>query len=109
MVATIRGEIDMSSVDQVAIDLTDLSNLAIGLVIDLTPVDYLDSSGISLLHDLAARLRRRTQMLIIVCPPGSVPRRMLELTALDSQTVVLDELAPAISAIREAHEHEAAG
>lgn len=102
-VAAIAGEVDMSSVDQVAVALTNLSNQVIGLVVDLTLVDYLDSSGISLLHDLAVRLRRRTQMLIIVCPHGSSPRRMLELTALDSQAVVLDELAPAIERIRAAY------
>jgi anti-anti-sigma factor len=102
-VATVTGEIDMSSVDRVAAALTDISNLAMGLVVDLRGVDYLDSSGISLLHDLAVRLRRRTQMLVIVCPTGSPPRRMLEITALVDQAVVLDELQPAIDAIRSAY------
>ncbi len=102
-VATVSGEIDMSSVDHVAAALTDLSNLAMGLVVDLRGADYLDSSGISLLHDLALRLRQRTQMLIIVCSPSSAPRRMLELTALDSQAVVMDDLEPAIDAVRAAY------
>ncbi|HWE09712.1 MAG TPA: STAS domain-containing protein [Solirubrobacteraceae bacterium] len=108
-VATVSGEVDMSSVDRVAGTLTGLSNLAMGLVVDLGAVEYLDSSGISVLHDLAQRLRRRSQMLIIVCPPGSPPRRMLELTALDTQTVVLDELGPAIEAMRSACEEPAGG
>jgi anti-sigma B factor antagonist len=103
-VATISGEVDMASVDGVWAALTDLSNLAIGLVVDLRSVGYLDSSGISLLHDLALRLHRRTQMLIIVCQPGSPPRRMLELTALDAQAVIVGELEPAIEAIRSAYE-----
>ncbi len=102
-VATVTGEIDMSSVEHVAAAVTDLSNLAIGLVVDLRAVNYLDSSGISLLHDLALRLRRRTQTLIIVCPPSSAPRRMLELTALDSQALVMDDLEPAIEAVRVAY------
>jgi anti-anti-sigma factor len=100
MVATISGEIDVSSVDRIAASLTDLSNLAMGLVVDLRPVDYLDSSGISVLYDLALRLRRRSQMLVIVCPQGSPPRRILELTGLDSQAVVVDELEPAMETIR---------
>ena len=103
-VATVSGEVDMSSVTRVAAALTELSNQSIGLVIDLRSVEYLDSSGISLLHDLALRLRRRDQILIIVCPAGSPPRRMLELTALDSQADVRDELEPAIQAIRAASE-----
>jgi anti-sigma B factor antagonist len=103
-VAVVSGEVDMSSVDRVAAAVTDLSNLAIGLVVDLRAVGYLDSSGISLLHDLALRLGRRSQMLVIVCPPGSPPRRMLELTGLDAQAVVLDRLEAAIEAVRAAFE-----
>ena len=60
-VAVVSGEVDMSSVERVAAAVTDLSNLAIGLIVDLRSVSYLDSSGISLLHDLALRLRRRSQ------------------------------------------------
>lgn len=101
-VATVSGEVDMSSVDRVGAVVTALSNLALGLVVDLGAVAYIDSSGISLLHDLAMRLRRRSQRLIVVCPPGSPPRRMLELTAFDSQATVLDQVGPAITAIREA-------
>jgi len=103
-VATVSGEVDMSSVDRVAAVLTDLSNLAVGLVVDLRSVEYLDSSGISLLHDLALRLRRRSQMLIIVSPPGSPPRRMLELTAIDAQAAVLEDVEAAIEVIRSADE-----
>jgi stage II sporulation protein AA (anti-sigma F factor antagonist) len=103
-VARVSGEVDMSSVDRVAAALTDLSNLALGLVVDLSAVDYLDSSGISLLHDVAQRLRRRSQMLVIVSPPGSPPRRMLELTALDSQAVVVNGVEPAIEAVRDSED-----
>jgi hypothetical protein len=47
-------------------------------------------------------------MLIIVSSPGSPPRRMLELTALDRQAVVFDDLAPAIEALRSAYADEPA-
>jgi anti-anti-sigma factor len=103
-VAAVSGEVDISSVDHVAEELNGLSNLATGLVVDLRSVAYLDSSGISLLHDLAQRLRRRSQILIIVCPPDSPPRRILELTGLDGQAVVFDALAPAIEAMGSAYE-----
>lgn len=99
-VAVLRGEIDLSNVHEVRRVLTDLSNLALGLVLDLRAVEYLDSGGISLLHDLAVRLRSRTQLLTIVCPVGSPPRRMLELTGFEGQALVVDELAPAIAAVR---------
>jgi anti-anti-sigma factor len=100
-VASIAGEVDISNVGQVSSALTELSNQALGLVVDLRAVDYLDSTGISLLHDLARRLRQRSQLLVIVSPEGSPPRRVLELTALDAQTAVFDELRPAIAALRD--------
>lgn len=99
-VAAISGEVDISNVDDVRARLIALPNLAPGLVVDLRRVDYLDSTGISLLHDLAGRLRERSQQLIVVCPPGSPPRRVLELTGLITRTTVVDELAPAVQAMR---------
>jgi anti-anti-sigma factor len=101
-VAAISGEVDVSNAGQVASALTELPNLAQGLVVDLHALEYLDSTGVSLLHDLAARLRQRSQRLIVVCPPDSVPRRVLDLTALRVRTPVLDELGPAIEALRDA-------
>jgi anti-anti-sigma factor len=99
-VAAITGEVDISNVDDVGRRLTSLPNFAHGLVIDLRLVSYMDSTGISLLHDLAARLRERSQQLIIVCPQGSPPRRVLELTGLITRTTVVDDLAPAVQALR---------
>ncbi|HET8976803.1 MAG TPA: STAS domain-containing protein [Solirubrobacteraceae bacterium] len=98
-VASVSGEVDVSNVDEVARALTGLSNLHLGLVVDLSAVEYLDSTGISLLHDLAQRFRQRGQVLAVISPPGSPPRRMLELTALDVQAAVFDELGPAIAGL----------
>lgn len=99
-VAAITGEVDISNVDDVSRRLIALPNFAHGLVVDLRLVSYLDSTGISMLHDLAARLRERSQQLIIVCPQGSPPRRVLELTGLITRTTVVDDLAPAVQALR---------
>ncbi|HEY1567130.1 MAG TPA: STAS domain-containing protein [Solirubrobacteraceae bacterium] len=99
-VAAISGEVDISNVDDIGRRLMSLPNVAPGLVVDLRHVAYMDSTGISLLHDLAARLRQRSQQLIVVCPPGSPPRRVLELTGLITRTSVVDDLAPAVQAMR---------
>ncbi len=99
-VAAISGEVDISNVDDVTRQLLTLRNSAPGLVLDLRLVAYMDSTGISLLHDLAARLRQRSQQLIVVSPPGSPPRRVLELTGLVARTTVVDDLAPAVQAMR---------
>ena len=98
-VAAITGEVDISNVDMVAASLTSFSNLALGLVVDLRGVDYLDSAAISLLHDLAVRLRQRSQRLVVLCPPDCPPRHVLELTALTAHARISDELASAIDAV----------
>lgn len=92
-IAAIAGEIDISNVDTIAAALTELPNLALGLIVDLAAVSYLDSAGVSLLHDLAVRLRRRSQRLVVVCPPAATPRRMLELTALGKHSPIVDDVA----------------
>ncbi len=99
-VAAITGEVDISNVDDITRQLMALPNFAPGLVVDLRLVAYMDSTGISLLHDLAGRLRQRSQQLIVVCPPGSPPRRVLELTGLITRTTVVDDLGPAVQAMR---------
>ncbi len=98
-VATICGEVDISNAAEIEEALVALPNLALGLVVDLSGVGYLDSTGVSLLHGLALRLRRRSQRLIIVSPIDSPPRRVLELTGLPIRTPVLEDVGSALAAL----------
>ncbi len=99
-VAAISGEVDVSNASDIGGAFEDLSDVPRGMVVDLRGLVYLDSSGISLLHDLATRMRQRWSRLVVVCPPSSPPRRVLELTALDSHTLILDTIEPAIETLR---------
>jgi anti-anti-sigma factor len=96
LVVTITGELDISNIDSIADVIYAQPNSDDGLVVDLTGVTYLDSSAVSLLHDLARRLRNRAQRLIVVSPQGSPPRRILELTALNKNAPITEVLAEAI-------------
>ncbi len=96
LVVAIAGEVDIANIDGVAEVIYAQPNSDNGLVIDLTEVSYLDSSAVSLLHDLAMRLRGRAQRLVVVSPQGTPPRRILELTALHTNAAVTDLLAEAI-------------
>lgn len=100
LVLTITGEIDISNIDSIAEVIHALPNTDAGLLIDLSEVTYLDSSAVSLLHDLAMRLRNRAQQLIVVSPLETPPRRILELTALYLNAPVADELSSAIELLR---------
>ena len=92
LVLAISGEVDISNIDAITDVIHRLPNTPAGLLIDLTEVSYLDSSAVSLLHDLAMRLRGRAQKLIVVSPPQTPPRRILDLTALYVNAPVADEL-----------------
>jgi anti-anti-sigma factor len=92
LVLTISGEVDISNIDSIAEAIYALPNTEEGLLIDLSEVSYLDSSAVSLLHDLAMRLRSRAQRMIVVSPPRTPPRRILDLTALYVNASVADTL-----------------
>jgi len=92
LVLRISGEVDISNIDTIADAIYGLPNTEEGLLIDLSDVTYLDSSAVSLLHDLAMRLRGRTQRMVVVSPPSTPPRRILDLTALYVNAPVADAL-----------------
>jgi anti-anti-sigma factor len=100
--ATLAGEVDISNVAAIEADLHALPNHALGLVLDLRATSFIDSSAVSLLYGLRERLRRRGQTLRIVVPPGSAPRRVLELTGYERAGTLDVEPASAEGAIRAA-------
>src|SRR4051812_30095424 len=79
-IAHIRGEIDMSNVDDIGLSLQNaIRQVAPGLVIDFTNTAYLDSAGLHFLFDLGKRLRDRGQRLYLVVPLDSPVGTVLEI------------------------------
>jgi anti-anti-sigma factor len=54
------------------------------MVLDLSGVGYLDSSGVQMIFELAERLDARQQRLAVVVPEGAPARRVLDIVALDT-------------------------
>jgi anti-anti-sigma factor len=103
VVARLAGEVDLSNASEVGDELTAaVPNSALGLVLDLTATEYLDSSGVHLVFELAERLRRRQQQLRIVVPAGASIRRILRIVELDESVPVLATVEEAVAQIREA-------
>jgi anti-anti-sigma factor len=91
VVARVKGEVDLSNVEEVRIALVDaVEHDTECLVLDLTGTSYLDSTGVRLLFELAERLHGRRQELRLVVDEGALVHRVLVLTQLD-QRVPLDE------------------
>lgn len=84
VVARLRGEIDMSNAEALRQELSTLTpNEALGLVLDLSEVDYLDSAGIQLVYRLRDDLVTRGQKFRLVIPDGSPVVDALRLAGLD--------------------------
>jgi anti-anti-sigma factor len=80
VVASLRGEIDLANARAIgSLVAGAVPNDATGVVLDLSDVTYLDSSGVHLVFDLSERLSGRQQRLALAVPEGSRIRRVLDL------------------------------
>ena len=79
---TVHGEVDVSAVTTLVAALDAAIRDSSGaFVIDLSDVEFLDSSGLSALMRARALLGREERALAVVCPPGPV-RRLFEVAGV---------------------------
>jgi anti-anti-sigma factor len=97
-IATVDGEIDLSNAAELEMAISHaVGNEALGLVVDLVRVDYLDSSGVTLLFNLARRLSRRQQAFVVVVPGEAHVREILSLSGATEALQLRESLAEALS------------
>jgi anti-anti-sigma factor len=89
VVGVLSGEVDLSN----AADLEGLiagavPNTVRGLVLDLSALSYIDSSGIRLLLSLAGSLRWRGQELVLAVPVGSQSRRVFSMAGIEDSVAL---------------------
>jgi anti-sigma B factor antagonist len=81
-VVTVRGELEMASALGLAGPLTDIAGDGNDpLLLDLSELTFMDSTGMSVLLNAGRRLTRQGRPMAIVCPDGPV-RKVFELTNL---------------------------
>lgn len=104
-VVTVSGEIDLRLHDQLREVLIHEVDADRHLIVDLTDVDFLDSTGLGLLVGVLKRARERaerlgvdTAALILVITAPEV-WRTLQITRLDSVFTVVDRLEDAQSLV----------
>jgi anti-anti-sigma factor len=102
VVAHLLGEIDMSNADGITRALLDsTTNDALGLVLDLRAVDYLDSTGIRLIYSVRESLRTRGQGLRLIIEMDSIVGDALRLSGVARHMAVTDTVEAAIAALRD--------
>ena len=96
---TVRGELDMASGPQLerAVD-TAIRGSVGAFVLDLCDLEFLDSSGLSVVLRARAMLARDDRALAIVCPPGSV-RRLMEMAGVADLLFLYDSRADVDAAL----------
>ena len=103
VVATVSGEIDISNVAAVGATIAEaLSHDALGLVVDLGSVSYIDSAGIRMLFELARRTETTRQSLGIALDDSSPVRRLLKITNIQEVVALCGTVDECAAAMREA-------
>jgi anti-anti-sigma factor len=98
--AQVAGEVDASNVGDLSERLlAAVSNRARAVVLDLSRTSYIDSSGISLIFDAAARLRNRSQELRLVVTPHSFVGEVLAAVSMDQSVPIDPVLDDALRAV----------
>jgi anti-anti-sigma factor len=92
---SVAGELDLASTPRLADAVDDVMNGgALELWLDLSRVDFMDSSGAHLLVETQARLPELNRRLAVVCPSGPA-RRLLEVVGLTEQLPLYEDRAAA--------------
>jgi len=98
--AHVAGEVDASNVDDLTTQLLDsVSNDSRALVLDLTQTSYIDSSGISLIFDAAARMKNRRQQMRLVVSPKSFVGEVLAAVSMADSVPIDPEVGQALRAV----------
>jgi anti-sigma B factor antagonist len=98
-ILSVGGEVDVATAPQLLAKLMELVEVKEvgGVVVDLTPVVFMDSTGLSVLLAGHRRARARGHTIRLVCPEGPV-LRVLRLTGIDKVVFVYSSLAEAVGA-----------
>ena len=98
--AAVEGEIDLSNAGDLLTELAGaVPNTARGLLLDLLALEFLDSSGIHMLYDLAERLATRQQGFAVVLETDAPPRRAIEVSGVEPAAWLHADRAAALAAL----------
>jgi anti-anti-sigma factor len=100
VVARLTGELDISGADSTGQRIAEaVPSSARGVVVDMSDLEFIDSSGVSMLFELARRVGSRRQELRVVAPSGKPVARVLEIVEFDRAAPVHSDLDSAVAGI----------
>jgi anti-anti-sigma factor len=97
VVCTVTGEVDLSNATQICDAIGEATpNTALGVVLDLSGVGYLDSAGIHLIYRLRENLRARGQKLMLAIPADSPVQDSLRLASVTQHLPIAPSVEKAL-------------
>ena len=99
----VDGELDIATAPRMIAALNEaFAELSTPLVVDLSSVDFMDSTGLALLMNAYRRVRRRGHGFAIVCPGGPISRVFEIADMVDSLRVCRDTESARLAATQPA-------
>jgi anti-sigma B factor antagonist len=98
VVARLSGELDISVAEKTGRKIADaVPSSALGVVVDMSGLEFMDSSGVSMLFSLARQVGSHRQQLRVVAPPGRPVSRVLQIVEFDRAAPVDVDVGSAVS------------
>lgn len=105
----VAGEIDLATAPELGGRLDDaFETNGRAVLLDLSAVEFMDSSGVSVLLNALTRMTRAGRRLALACPPGSAVADLLARTRLDTTFAVFRNADDARAWLRTPHAGAAA-
>jgi anti-anti-sigma factor len=77
-----------------------VENRDLGLVVDMTATQYLDSSGVNMLFEIGEGLAARQLQMAVVMPQGGLVERVVSIVNLGSAMPIHRDVESAVDEIR---------
>ena len=91
-----EGELDVANVGEFRAALVEAAKAADRLVVDLSRLESIDSSGLGALVELDNRLRRENRRLAVVAPGGTAAALLMNLNGVQSRLETYENREAAI-------------
>jgi anti-sigma B factor antagonist len=100
VIAHVTGELDIVGASATGEAIGEaVPTSARALVVDLSRLEFIDSSGIAMLFSLARRLGGQRQALRVVARSGEPVQRVLELVEFDRAAPIYERVEDAVGAL----------
>lgn len=100
VIARLTGELDIAGAPKTGERIGEaVPNSARGLVVDMSELEFIDSSGVAMLFGLVRRLSSRRQELRVVAPDGRPVARVLEIVEFSRAAPIRADVDSAVAEI----------